>query len=351
MITCGSTDMSLNDQIFHDTPYGVFFLSYGGPDSLDDIEAFLLDIRGGRQTPQELIEEIKERYAYIGGKSPLLEITCAQAEAVEHILNTPEDDQDKQPEHPIRVYVGMRHWTPYIKDVLAEMLHSGIKNIITICMTPYYSKMTVGAYLEKFEEARQSLAADDVQVVHVKNWHTHPLYIEAIAEKVRAALKKFSEADQSDVQLIFTAHSLPAAIKEQGDPYEDHLKETMNLVLQRLEMGAKESPPLSDRAHFCYQSAGAKQVVWLGPTIEETMDKIVEAGHKNMLVVPIGFLVDHVEILYDLDVECREMAKERGARLERTESLNTSPTFMQALADIARQTAKGTWSPLVEEIA
>ncbi len=348
MVMCNPS--STTNKLFHtDNQFAVLFMSYGGPDSLDDIEGFLLDIRGGRQTPAELIEEIRERYAKIGGKSPLLEITCDQAEATEALLNTPTDEQETPPAEPIRIYIGMRHWTPYIKDVLAEMINNGVKQIVTLCMTPYYSKMTVGAYIDKFEEARQALGADDLHVVHIKNWHHHPLYIEAIAEKVREALEKFPAEERNTVQLIFTAHSLPASIKEQGDPYEDHLKETMNLIIQRLEMGASYTPPLAGRSYFCYQSAGARKVVWLGPSLDETMDQMVEAGNKNILIIPIGFLVDHVETLYDLDIEVREETAKRGIHMERTESLNTSPTFMQAFADILKQTIAGEWDAIMTE--
>jgi ferrochelatase len=349
MVMCNPASKTIQKPIITDNQFAVLFMSYGGPDNLDDIEGFLLDIRGGRQTPAELVAEIRERYARIGGKSPLLEITCDQAELTEALLNTPPDEQTSAPQAPIRVYIGMRHWTPYIKDVLTEMVHNGVKNIVTLCMTPYYSKMTVGAYIEKFEEARQALGADDLHVVHIKNWHHHPLYIEAIAEKVREALEKFPAEARTTVQMVFTAHSLPAAIKEQGDPYEDHLMETMHLIINRLEMGATATPPLSDRSHFCYQSAGARKVVWLGPSLDETMDKIIAAGHKHMLIIPIGFLVDHVEILYDLDIEVRESAAARGVHMERTESLNTSPTFIEGFADIIRQTINGEWDAIITE--
>lgn len=345
MVMCNTAVSTLSRQPA--TNQAVMFLSYGGPDTLNDIEGFLLDIRGGRQTPKELVDEIRERYEQIGGKSPLLEITCDQAELTEKILNTPDEDTSWNPAEPLHVYVGMRHWTPYIKDVLAEMINDGIKNIVTICMTPYYSRMTVDAYLEKFEEARQSLHAD-ITVTHVKHWYQHPLFIEAFAERVQVALHKFSEDERQHVQLIFTAHSLPAAIVEQGDPYEAHLKETKDLIVQRLEMGATMSPPLSERAHFCYQSAGARKVVWLGPSMDQVLDDLVQSGHKQFLIIPIGFLVDHVEILYDLDIECREKLKKLGAHMERTESLNTSPTFIQALADIAKQAIRGEWKAIVQ---
>jgi ferrochelatase len=342
MISC-HTGVPGQAKIPRDMRYAVLLMSYGGPDSLDDIEGFLLDIRGGRKTPSELIEEISERYALIGGKSPLLEITCSQAEALEQRLNTPDDEQDdrqgqqsQQPEQNCRVYVGMRHWTPYIQDVVTEMVQDGVSNVVTLCMTPYYSKMTVGAYYQKFYEAVEK-AGVEWNVMPVEHWYNHPLYIEAIAEKIQAALARFSDDVRNDVHLIFTAHSLPAAVIEQGDPYDAHLRETVQLILKRMEMGAKVNPPLSERSTFCYQSAGARQVVWLGPQIEEVIQDLAQAGKQHLLIVPIGFLVDHVEVLYDIDIECAHLADGLGVELKRTDSLNVSPTFIEALADIVRQ--------------
>lgn len=319
------------------THYAILLMAYGGPDSLDDVEPFIMDIRGGRHTPPELVEEIRERYARIGGRSPLREITADQAGALETLLNTPDDDErPAAPTPSCRVYIGMRHWQPYIADTLAEIVHAGYRNLVTLCMTPAYSEMTVGSYLQKFREAQEKLGAD-LNVVTVESWHAHPLYIEAVAEKVYAALKEFPDDVRSKVQLVFSTHSLPASVVEQGDPYDAHMREIARLVIDRLEMGALQSPPLAERWHFCYQSAGARQVVWLGPSIEETITHLAREGHHHLLVVPIGFLCDHVEILYDIDVECQELAGKLGINLKRTGSLNTSPAFLRALADIVKQ--------------
>lgn len=334
--------MCFRQKAEHDTAhdsssYAVLLMAYGGPDSLEDVEPFIMDIRGGRQTPPELVEEIRERYARIGGRSPLREITSDQGGALETLLNAPEDDErSAAPASTSRVYIGMRHWQPYIADTLAEIVHAGYRKVVTMCMTPAYSQMTVGSYLQKFHEAQEKLG-DDLDVVVVESWHTHPLYIEAVAEKVRAALREFPDDTRGEVQLVFSTHSLPASIVEEGDPYDAHMREIARLVIERLEMGALQSPPLSRRWHFCYQSAGARKVVWLGPSIEETLSRLAEEGHRHLLVVPIGFLCDHVEILYDIDVECQDLAAELGVNLKRIESLNTSPTFIRALADIVKQ--------------
>ncbi|NJN67213.1 MAG: ferrochelatase [Chloroflexaceae bacterium] len=321
--------------------YAVLLMAYGGPDSLDDVEPFLMDIREGRPTPPDLVAEIRERYARIGGKSPLLEITSMQAEALEQCLNRPDDEVETwrasvRPSY--RVFIGMRHWQPRIADALAHLAAQGIHRLVALCMTPVYSAMTVGAYFAKLREAQEKLGTN-LPTTPIEHWHTHPLYIEAIAEKVSAALDRFPDAARPDVQLIFSSHSLPASLIEQGDPYDTQLREIAQNVVARLEMGAKATPPLSERWHFCYQSAGARKVVWLGPPIEAVITHLSQEGHANLLVIPIGFLCDHVEILYDIDVECQELAREHGVRLERTESLNTSPTFIEALADLVRNAA------------
>ncbi len=304
------------------TQYAILVLAYGGPNSLDDIEPYLLDIRGGRHTPPELVEEIRERYAQIGGKSPLLEITRAQARALEERLNAGEAGR------PYRVYVGMRHWHPYIKEAVAQIAKDGIRRVIALCMAPHYSRMSIGAYIRKVEEAQKELDAD-LDVTYVESWHDHPLFLQAIAEKVRAGLQKFPPDVRDDVKVVFTAHSLPAAIVEQGDPYDKQLRETAAGVARLLG---------NIDWQFSYQSAGASNAKWLGPQIEDVVVELAEAGHRNILVAPIGFVADHVEILYDIDIEARGYAERAGARLERTESMNTTPLFIEALADIIRST-------------
>lgn len=273
--------------------YAVLMMAYGGPDSLDDIEPYLLNIRGGRKTPPALVEEIRERYAEIGGKSPLLEITQKQAEALDERLNGLSDG----PEY--RVYVGMRHWAPYIKDAVAQIVADSIDKVIGICMAPHYSRMSIGAYIRKAEEAREELTPE-LDVAYIESWHDHPLFVQTIAKNVKDALGKFS-AGAEDVKVIFTAHSLPAAIPstgsgqrmEEGDPYDAQLKETAHLVAAQLN---------DVDWMFSYQSAGASGAEWLGPQIEDVVVELAEAGKKNLLVVPIGFVADHVEILYDIDI-------------------------------------------------
>ena len=301
-------------------------MAYGGPSSLDDIEPYLLDIRGGRPTSRELIEEIRERYAQIGGRSPLLDITRAQAGALEERLNAVPDGAE------YRVYVGMRHWVPFIREAVGQIAAEGIRDVVALCMAPHYSRMSIGAYFRKVREAQEALGVP-LDVTFVESWHTHPLYIAAIAEKVQAALQRFPEEVRDQAKIVFTAHSLPVSIIEQGDPYDAQLRETAALAAARLELPAGQW-------QFCYQSAAAGATQWLGPPVEEVIVELIEAGHTQILVAPIGFVADHVEVLYDIDIACRQIAEARGARLVRTESQNASPTFIAALADVVARATK-----------
>jgi ferrochelatase len=303
-------------------------MAYGGPDSLADVEPFLTDIRGGRPTSAELVEEIRGRYAAIGGRSPLLSISRAQAEALQKRL-------DETAPGDFRVYVGMRHWRPFIREAVAEIAAAGHRRLVALCLAPHYSELSIGAYMAKLDQAveEQEAAGVSFDVHRVESWHDEPLFLEAIAEKVRRALRRWPEDERGHVQVLFTAHSLPELIVERGDPYPEQLLATARGVAERL--GGLEG------WRFCYQSAGASGIPWLGPAIEEVIPGLAAAGHRDALVVPVGFVADHVEILYDLDIEARGIAAEHGVRLERTESLNTTPDFIQALEEVVCEAARG----------
>lgn len=303
-------------------PIALLVMAYGGPNSLDDIEPYLLDIRGGRATPPELVEEIRERYALIGGRSPLLDITRAQAEALAAALNA--DNRAT-----FKPYVGMRHWFPYIREAVEQIVADGVQRVVALVMAPHYSRMSIGAYIKKVEEAVAELGAD-LDITYVRHWGDHPLYIEAVAEHIREALQKFAPEERKRVKLLFTAHSLPAAIMQQGDPYDAQLRTTARLVAERL--GWPE-----DRWLFCYQSAGASNTKWLGPDINDVLPELAAQGETAVLVAPVGFVADHVEILYDIDIEARQIAEAHGLHLERMASMNTAPRFIEALAAIVRE--------------
>lgn len=299
---------------------GVLLMAYGGPDNLDDIAPFLLDIRGGRPTSQELIDEITENYRKIGGKSPLLELTQQQADLLEEKLNA-----DAPSGVRYKTYIGMRHWTPWIKDTVDQMVADGIRHAVAMVLAPHYSGMSIAKYFAKLDEA---LAAHDEPFAYnaITSYHDHPLYIEALVQRVRAGLAELP----SDTLVIFSAHSLPVRIMEQGDPYDTQLKETARLVA--------EQAGLSDAQWtFSYQSAGRSPEPWLGPQIEEYVVELANQGHKHLLSCVVGFVSDHVEVLFDIDIEAKHAAEAAGAQLSRVNSLNDDPLFIAALADLVHQ--------------
>ena len=296
----------------------VILLAYGGPDSLDDIPEYLLDIRGGRPTPQALIDDITDRYRQIGGNSPLLNITRDVATKVESLINTP-------------VYAGMRHWTPYIADVVDQMAADGVEHIAAICMAPHYSTLSIGKYREKLEAAVagfQNGTGQAISLTFVDSWHTQPSYLAGIAQNVRQTLACWPKSEQQRVKIVFTAHSLPEFILGQGDPYDSQLRETAGLLAAQLELPA-------ERWTFCYQSAAKTGMPWLGPQIEELVPELAASGERDLLIAPIGFIADHVEILYDIDIGVQAIAQANSARIERTPMLNDSQPLVNALATLA----------------
>lgn len=299
---------------------GLLLMAYGSPEDLSQMEAYLLDVREGRPPSPELIKEISERYRRIGGKSPLLERTREQAEALENELNERLAGKQKT----FKAFVGMRHWQPRIFSAVNQMSEAEIHRAVAIVMAPHNSRMSIGKYYQMLDEA---LDGQKIDFIRIQSWHRHAGLLDAIAEKIEIGLAKFSE-DMPYV--IFTAHSLPTKILEMGDPYDDQLNETARLLAERFGLRA-------DQWQFCYQSAGARAIPWLGPQIEEVVAELAKKGEKNLLVVPIGFVCDHVEVLYDIDIDARQIAKHYGARLERTPSLNDSPTFVAALADLVQE--------------
>ena len=296
---------------------GVLLMAYGGPNSLADVEPYLNDIRGGRPSTPELVAEIVDRYRQIGGKSPLLEISTQQARALEQRLNA---DGLK-----VRAYVGMRHWQPRIKEAVSQAAADGVTRLTAVYLAPHYSRMSVGAYFEKVNEAVAGLATP-LEVRYVKSWHDEPLLLKALAEHAREGLAKFPASERASVEIIFTAHSLPTRILKDGDPYPDELLATAWGVAALLD---GKNP-----WRFAYQSQGRTPEPWLGPTVEATLDELAKAGTRHVLIAPVGFVADHVEILYDVDIAFRRHAAALGIQLERTASLNAGPTFIEALARV-----------------
>lgn len=299
---------------------GVLLMAYGGPDKLEDIPAFLLDIRGGRPTSQELIDEITANYRKIGGKSPLLELTQQQAALLEDTLNV-----DAPSGVRYKTYIGMRHWTPWIKDAVTEMVADGVRHAVALVLAPHYSSMSIAKYFAQLDAA---LAEHDTPFTYsaITSYHNHPLYIEALAQRVRQGMADMPP----DTLVIFSAHSLPVRIMEQGDPYDAQLKETARLVAA--QAGLTEA-----QWTFSYQSAGRSPEPWLGPQIEEYVVELAEQGHTHLLSCVVGFVCDHVEVLFDIDIKAQQTAAAAGATLRRVPSLNDDPLFIAALADLVRQ--------------
>ena len=302
-------------------PYGVLLMAFGGPDSPEAVEPFITNLTGGRRPPPALRDRVIEKYRRIGGKSPLLDITRAQARALEDKLG-----------HGFRVYVGMRYWHPFIEEALAQMAQDGVRRAAAISLSPHYSRVSTGAYTKEIEEA-QSRLGTDLRVKPAGAWYDHPAFIEALAEKFLGAFYEFPEDRRQGLTVVFSAHSLPLAHIEAGDPYVDQLRATISALLNRV---SGRTGPLDWRLAF--QSKGGGQGQWLEPEVEAVLDELAAAGRGDMLLVPVGFAADHIETLYDIDIAIRGHAESLGLEFRRSASLNASPLFIEALADIARKT-------------
>lgn len=298
-------------------PTAVLLMAMGGPDCLENVEPFLLDVRGGRPTPPALVEEIRARYRATGGKSPAVGITKDVAKKLERRLNGSGADR-------YRVYVGLRHWHPFIKEAYAELLSDDPEQVIGLCMAPQQSSLSTGAYRKKVEEARTSLH-NTCPVTYVGSWNRHPKLIAAIVDNITQGLLKFPADVRATVPVLFTAHSLPERIVAMKDPYPEEVKGTVEAVTTLLG---------NQPACFAYQSQGRSSEPWLGPTVESVLDALHRKGDRHVLVAPIGFICDHVETLFDIDIELKQLATNKGMRLERIAMLNDSPVLVETLAEI-----------------
>jgi len=289
----------------------VLLLAHGSPDSVDQVPDFLLRVTGGRPLPQPVVDEVKHRYGLIG-RSPLTQLTQQQAESLAHEIGMP-------------VYVGMRNWEPFIADAVKKMVRDGIEYAVAICLAPQNSRTSVGLYRSALVDTGTPFTVD-----FVESWHDQPALIRAFAEKLRAGWgHACREAKTKNVPIIFTAHSVPERTIADGDPYESQAKETALLV-------AREAALAPEDWTFAFQSQGMSGGAWLGPRVEDTILGLKEKGQRNVFLQPIGFLCDHVEVLYDIDIAFKEFAGKQGMCLWRAESLNDSPLLAAALADVAR---------------
>jgi ferrochelatase len=279
----------------------VLLMAYGSPSSPEDVRPYLEDVRGGRPVSDEAVAELAGRYRRIGGRSPLDEVTEAQRAALERELGMP-------------VFVGMKHWRPRIAEAVDAALAGGASTVIGVVLAPHYSRLSVGEYRERLEAALDGRA----ELVLVESWHDEPAFVDVVADRLQS----------TDAWVVFTAHSLPERILADGDPYRQQLLETSQLVAERAGL---------EQWSFAFQSASATGEPWLGPDVLDELERLSADGVRKVLVAPVGFVSDHLEILWDLDVEAREKADELGLELARMESLNDDPEFIRALAGVVRR--------------
>jgi protoporphyrin/coproporphyrin ferrochelatase len=280
----------------------VILMAYGSPSEIDDIPAYLADIREGKPVSAHAVEQLKQRYRRVGGRSPLDDVTEAQRAALEGELGLP-------------VYVGMKHWRPRIASATEAALGGGAERIVGLVLAPHYSRLSIAGYRTRLEEA----LGDRAELLFIDSWHDHEPFVDVLADRVAG----------TDARVVFTAHSLPERILRDGDPYRDQLLETSRLVADRAGL---------DEWSFAFQSASATGEPWLGPDILEELDRLYADGVRKVLVCPVGFVSDHLEILWDLDVEARDRARQLGLELDRIESLNADPAFVSALAKLVLNT-------------
>ncbi len=296
---------------------GVIIMAYGSPQNLDDMPAYLRDIRGGREAPPDLVEEMRNRYEQVGG-SPLNRITGEQAQALAEELYRRDD--------PLPVFVGMRHWQPRIADAVRSMRESGITRAVAIVMAPHYSSLSVDRYAAILDDAAKN---EGIQVNLIREWWRQPRLTAAFIARIQASLNGWGEPGEADLRFLFTAHSLPQRILDDGDPYADQLRSHANMLAGRLGLA---------EGMLTFQSVSEKATEpWLGPDLMEEIPRLAADGCRRLLVTPIGFVCDHVEILYDIDVEATACAREHGIELRRPVSLNTHPDFISAVADAVQE--------------
>jgi ferrochelatase len=305
---------------------GVLLMAYGSPDSLEDVEAYYTHIRGGRKPSPDLVEELKERYRRVGGRTPLSEISEATRQDLEAQLNDGSDSR-------YRVFLGMKHWHPYIEQAVREVFDEGIERAVGLVLAPHYSRMSIAGYFHYIDVAQEKLGSK-IEILPIESWHLHPPYLRAVASRIESKLADFLCG--SDVTVVFTAHSLPQKILEDQDPYPRQLHETSQAVASMLSL---------KHWTFAYQSAGRTPDPWLGPDIVDTVHELADQGVQHILVAPIGFVSEHLEIHYDIDYEALQAAAERGVTLKRIDMLNASPDFVAGLADLVRERAAETASP------
>jgi ferrochelatase len=297
---------------------GLLVMAYGTPSGPDDVERYYTDIRGGRTPSPEMIADLKHRYEVIGNTFPLAALTRAQGEALVAELNR----DASGPEFVL--FFGMKHSPPFVADAVARMIDEGIDQGVGLVLAPHYSRMSIGSYIDRVRKASGSTGP---RFTFVESWYDDPEFLALLADRVRDARGRLAEGLVANDLVVFTAHSLPTKILDWNDPYPTQLAQTADAVAARLGL---------DRFTTGWQSAGRTPNPWLGPSLEQVIERAADDGHTAVVVCPCGFVADHLEILYDIDIEAQEVARRRRIPLVRTESMNADPRFIRALASVVR---------------
>ncbi len=303
---------------------GVVLMTYGSPATLDDVPNYLRNVYGGREPSDEVVAEFKRRYALIGG-SPLLRVTQEQAAALEEALNR------RHPAGPtFTVTAGMRFFAPFVADVVPEVA-AGADALVGVIMSPQYSPILMRGYIAALRDAVAPLGRDDLRVAITEDWHMQPDFLQAVADRVRQALDRLPASERATIPVLLSAHSMPLRVVADEPDYIDNLKQTAAAIAER----AGVRP---DQWMFCYQSAGHTPEPWLKPDFADLMPELKANGASDVLIAPVQFLADHLEILYDIEVGAREQAEEHDITFHRTQSLNAMPLFIEALAAVVEDT-------------
>ncbi len=303
----------------------ILLMAYGSPEEDNDVEPYYTHIRGGRKPNSEELENLRARYKVIGGHSPLNRITQSTAGKLETKLASIERGDEE-----IKVYAGMKHWHPFISEVFDQITAYGVEDLLSIALAPHYSRMSIGSYQDAVRKAN-SEHGGKVNLSFVNEWHLNEIFLQEWTRRIEQAYKqKFNNARRANIFFLFSAHSLPENILSWNDPYNSQLLETADRLAEKLGL-------LRERYGFTFQSAGRTAEPWLGPDILEKLEDLSKNSWREVLVIPIGFVSDHLEILYDIDVESKQKAVELGIHLERTESFNDSQEFINVLASVVRE--------------
>lgn len=314
----------------NDRRTGVLLLAYGTPERLDDVEPYFTHIRGGRRPSPAAVAHLRRRYELVGGRTPLLDVTRQAARRLERRLNAGGD--------AYRVFVAMRHWHPFIADVIPQLAADGVGRVIAMVLAPHYSRLSIAAYRSALGSAMATLAVPP-DVTFIDAWGSHPVFVDLLAGLVRAGMEAFPAAGPP-VLPLFSAHSLPRRVRDWDDPYEAQLHESCAAVARRAGLS---------QWRFAWQSAGDTGEPWLGPDIVDYLGTLHAEGVRRVLSVPIGFVSEHLEVLYDIDIEAQQRAHQLGLTLRRITMPNASPALVEVLAALVRDAEQGALgTPLAE---